>query len=476
MTGRALAFAFAAALVIVGGAAAALTWLLPGNIAVEAESAAGTIVNYEASARNPQGREVGVTCTPPSGSLFPLGDTTVTCTDGSGLESQSFTVSVRDGGPVVGQFADRTVEANGPSGSRINYESPRGTDAIEGPVPVTCAPASGAMFPVGPTIVVCTATDSQGNLGTSSATFTVSDRTPPTLAAPSPITVTATVAEGVPATAPAIAAFLGGARASDLVTAQPAVVNNAPQIFSVGPTPVLFTATDDAGNSATATATVTVLPPPASGQPPPGPGPPSPGQPAARDLSPPRNVTRLRAVAGNRSITLAWVLPTDADLVRVVVERSEAAGGPAREVYRGKGTRFVDAGLRNGTDYRYLVVSYDTAGNRSTGVPVNAMPRDIRLIAPRDGSVVRRPPVLLWKPAPRATFYNVQLYRGSTKILTAWPAKNRFVLRRSWTFGGRRQLTPGLYRWYVWPAFGRRTYPAYGSMLGTSTFAVAARP
>jgi len=190
-------------------------------------------------------------------------------------------------------------------------------------------------------------------------------------------------------------------------------------------------------------------------------------------LTPPANVGGLRATAGDRRVTLTWTLPTDRDLTRVVVERSEAAGDPAREVYHGKGTRFIDTGLRNGTDYRYLVVSYDGAGNRSTGVAVNAMPRIIRLIAPRDGSVTRKPPTLLWKPVPRATFYNVQLYRGRTKILTAWPAKNRFALRSSWTFRGKRQqLTPGVYRWYVWPAFGRRTY---GSMLGTSMFAVAAR-
>ena len=468
------AFAFAAALLLPGAAAAAVTWVLPQDLVVAAESAAGAVVTYEASATSPQGKSVAITCTPPSGSLFPLGETTVTCATGElEPETATFTVSVHDTAPAVLPIADRSVEANGPSGSPINYESPSAVDAIDGPVPVACLPASGALFPLGSTTVVCTATDSQANVSTSSATFTVVDTTPPILTVPAPITVTAALAEGIPATAPALFEFLGAAHASDLVTLAPQIVTDAPAVFPVGETTVIFTARDEAGNTTSVPVTVTILPPPPSGAPVPPPANP----PAARDSTPPGDVRNLRAVTGNRTVTLTWVLPADRDLGYIVVERAGSAGRPAHEVYRGKSTRLVDTALNNGTDYRYLVVAFDTAGNRSAGVAVNAMPRLIRLIAPHDGAVVRKPPVLMWKAVRRATFYNVQLYRGRTKILTAWPATNRFALRASWTFGDRRvRLIRGLYRWYLWPAFGNRAGPRYGGMLGTSTFRVASAP
>jgi hypothetical protein len=33
-------------------------------------------------------------------------------------------------------------------------------------------------------------------------------------------------------------------------------------------------------------------------------------------------------------------------------------------------------------------------------------------------------------------------------------------------------MTKGPYTWIVWPAYGTRTKPRYGSMLGQSTFRV----
>ncbi len=74
---------------------------------------------------------------------------------------------------------------------------------------------------------------------------------------------------------------------------------------------------------------------------------------------------------------------------------------------------------------------------------------------------------------PRARFYNVQVYRGGRKVLTVWPTRTRFGMRRTWTFGGRAfKLKPGVYTWYVWPAFGRFTNPRYGTMLGQNSFRV----
>src|SRR5262249_46748925 len=44
-------------------------------------------------------------------------------------------------------------------------------DLVVGTDPVTCAPASGSLFPVGPSTVHCTSTDAHGN--TAMATFTI---------------------------------------------------------------------------------------------------------------------------------------------------------------------------------------------------------------------------------------------------------------------------------------------------------------
>lgn len=95
----------------------------------------------------------------------------------------------------------------------------------------------------------------------------------------------------------------------------------------------------------------------------------------------------------------------------------------------------------------------------------------LALFAPQPGARVTSPPTLAWRRVPRAAYYNVQLFRGSRKILSVWPTRERWRLRARWTFAGRQQrLVPGTYRWYVWPRIGR----GYGKLLGQSTFIVRA--
>jgi hypothetical protein len=47
------------------------------------------------------------------------------------------------------------------------------TDLMDGPVPVSCAPASGSAFPAGTTTVTCSATDAHNNTATGSFTVSV---------------------------------------------------------------------------------------------------------------------------------------------------------------------------------------------------------------------------------------------------------------------------------------------------------------
>jgi hypothetical protein len=54
-----------------------------------------------------------------------------------------------------------------------------------------------------------------------------------------------------------------------------------------------------------------------------------------------------------------------------------------------------------------------------------------------------------------------------------WPTRTRFALKKTWKFAGRTyRLTPGTYRWFVWPGFGSRSQGKYGQLLGQSTFTV----
>jgi uncharacterized repeat protein (TIGR03803 family) len=70
---------------------------LPGNLVVNATAPNGAKVTYTVTATDDSGEPVTITCSPASGSIFPIGTTTVNCTatDASGNVSQgSFTVKV----------------------------------------------------------------------------------------------------------------------------------------------------------------------------------------------------------------------------------------------------------------------------------------------------------------------------------------------------------------------------------------------
>jgi hypothetical protein len=70
----------------------------PASITVDGNNSGGAVVTFSVSATDNCDPSPGVSVTPPSGSLFPFGATTVTATatDASGNSSQcSFTVTVR---------------------------------------------------------------------------------------------------------------------------------------------------------------------------------------------------------------------------------------------------------------------------------------------------------------------------------------------------------------------------------------------
>lgn len=191
------------------------------------------------------------------------------------------------------------------------------------------------------------------------------------------------------------------------------------------------------------------------------------------DTTPPGTVLRLRLNVRYGRLGLSWVPPADADLDHVQVRRARGAkGGAQTTVYEGRGRKYVDRRFENGQSFVYRVRSYDGEGNASRAVAMGVSPAAL-LRSPRDHGVVRGTARLLWKAVPKAAYYNVQLYRGAQKLLSAWPAKPRLAVTRRWLYQGRRfRLGRGLYRWYVWPGFGSRSRASYGHLLGTATFAV----
>jgi hypothetical protein len=180
------------------------------------------------------------------------------------------------------------------------------------------------------------------------------------------------------------------------------------------------------------------------------------------DATPP-SLTGVTVKGGNRTAVLGWTASADTALVEI--RRG------ARVVYRGTRRSFTDTRLENGVRYRYTLTGYDEARNAATAA-VAARPT-APLLSPPAGATVSAPPLLVWKAAAKASYYNVQLWRGG-KILSAWPRGTSLKLRRTWTYAGRRyRLIPGRYRWYVWPGYGRPAQrKKFGPLLGASSFVV----
>jgi HYR domain len=445
---------------------------VPADISVNTPDPAGATVSYTATATDNIDGSITPSCTPASGALFPVGTTTVTCTakDAHGNSSQKtfkVTVVLVDLTPPAFSNLASIVkrEADGPTGSVVTYTPPTAVDNVDGPVPVTCSPLSGKLFPLGITKVRCTATDAHGNTGTAVFEVSVVDTTPPRLLLPPAASVYATSPGGISRDDAVVQSFLNAAGATDLVDDHPSVTNDAPPTLPVGNDTVTFTARDASGNSTSGTAVLTVKP-----QPPPG-TPQLP--PTVVDRTPPDDVTGVKVKVGNRLVRLRWKNPNAKDFAYVLITRSlPSPGSEPTTVYKGKGAQLVDRKVTNGISYRYVLVAFDQTGNASGGVAAAATPRRQLLTAPPDGAKVKKPPKLVW--IGKASFFNVQLFRGNTKVLSAWPTKSTYVLKKTWKYEKRRyRMSRGLYRWYVWPAFGTRSRPEYGGLLGTSAFTYA---
>jgi len=217
---------------------------LPDDITATATGPSGAVVSYTATATDLVDGSVAVTCTPPSGSTFPLGTTTVNCSATDSRDNTatgSFDVEVTAEPVDPGNPDDITAEATSAAGAVVTFDL--GNDG--GGRPITCSPASGSTFPLGDTVVTCS----------NSATFTVTvvDTTPPLLTLPANVTAEATSAAG--------AAVTFTTTSYDLVDGSVPVICTPPSgsTFPLGTTTVNCSATDAHDNTSTGSFTVTVV-------------------------------------------------------------------------------------------------------------------------------------------------------------------------------------------------------------------------
>ncbi len=231
-----------------GGGVCTLT--CPANIIKSNDpNQCGAITTYSPTISGSCGT---VTCSPASGSFFPIGTTTVSCTATAG-PSCSFTVTVNDNQiPVISCPSAITKNTDPNLCSAVVTYTVTATDNCPGVI-VACTPPSGSTFPKGTTTVNCTATDASSNTQTCSFPVNVIDAQAPSITCPANIAVESD-------------ASCNGVNVS---YSAPTVTDNCPGVtticspasgsyFTVGTTPVTCTAKDASNNISTCSFTVTV--------------------------------------------------------------------------------------------------------------------------------------------------------------------------------------------------------------------------
>jgi hypothetical protein len=364
---------------------------------------------------------------------------TGTCTDQAGNTSatSSATLKYDSTPPSVSLSRARGPDANGWYNHSVGFAA-SGSDGLSGVASCGSATYSG---PDGAGVSVgARCTDNAGNVGSAGTTINY-DATAPT------------VTGATPARAPdandwynhPVDVTFAGRDAASGISSCTTVTYKGPD----GPAATLNgSCVDNAGNSGSGSVTLKY------------------------DSTPP-TLTGLAVVAGDSFATLTW--RASSDTTEVKVERTPGPQGPdAGVVFTGLASTYDDTTVVNKVRYLYTVTAYDDAGN--TAVQTISVVPASPLYSPARGADVKGPPLLAWKPAAHATYYNVQVFRGSVKVLSTWPPRARFRMKRRWTYRGKRlTLTPGDYRWYVWPGFGKLSRRTYGPLIGKSDFVVIGR-
>ena len=228
---------------------------------INATSSAGAIVKYNPTLR---GEKVSATCLPSSGSMLPIGNNSITCTaiDKQGtMVMQKFVITVAaDRTPPRIQVPNHNLivaNATNANGTRINYANSISiTDNVATNIHPICQPiASGQVFPIGNTTIVCTAKDNSNNTAKASFVVVIADRTPPRIQVPNHnlIVANATKARG------SVVDYNVSATDNVATNIHPICQPIASgQVFPIGNTSIVCTAKDNSNNTAKASFVVLV--------------------------------------------------------------------------------------------------------------------------------------------------------------------------------------------------------------------------
>jgi hypothetical protein len=216
----------------------------------------GAVITYTNATSN--GSCGTISCSPVSGSFFPVGTTTVTCTSSAGPNC-TFTVTVNDTQPPTIICPANITQSTDPGvcSAVVNYPSPTVSDNCPGVSTPTCTPVSGSTFPKGTTTVSCNVSDASGNTASCSFTITVNDTQPPTITCPVNIFVAA--AASCPIATSTVVTYPPPVATDNCPGVTTACSPTSGTIFPVGTTTVTCTATDTSGNTAQCSFTVTVF-------------------------------------------------------------------------------------------------------------------------------------------------------------------------------------------------------------------------
>jgi hypothetical protein len=259
--------------------------------------------------------------------------------------------------------------------------------------------------------------------------------------------------------------------------------------YTDGSYDVCNTVTDRAGYSATAVLTLSVanavpapvpvpqdaVAPPAADSGTPAPLAVTPTAPALQDKDAPRAPSKLAVVQPRSKVganaliplTLRWVNPAATDLARVVVilnlEHAPRGVEDGSVLYNGLRTSTAFK-LRAGRSGYVALFAYDRNGNVSAPARRSVSLASLIPLRPLTGSRVTTAPRMTWKAQDGVAYYNVQVYRNGKRIVVGWPSVASYRLPSY-------LLQPGIYTWFVWPAFKHaKAATTFGDLIGRATF------
>ena len=287
----------------------------------------------------------------PSGNLFPAGTTTITytATDASGntaSATQSVTVADTERPSITAPPPISMTTDSGSCGAFVPdaiLGAASATDNSPGLIVSRSGVPVGNVFPKGTTTITYTATDAAGNTSSASQSVTIVDAEPPSITVPANVSVS---------TDPGLAtAFV-----SDAALGNPSAADNCPgltvsrtgipsgNLFPAGTTTITYTATDAAGNTASATQTVTVILP----------------LPATFDLHPMTINQKAKGtyITGYIESADGSFDPTDVDISTVTLQVIDPVTSAKLNVATGSPTAVGDG---NGNGLVDLLVKFDRA-------------------------------------------------------------------------------------------------------------------